>query len=52
MVYMNQLIFIFIDFEMPNQNEISKMQEQLFADLDGEDGLDKAFETMHALRGK
>ncbi|KAG2224548.1 hypothetical protein INT45_004393 [Circinella minor] len=39
-----------LDFEMPNQSDIKKMQEQLFADLDGEDGLDKAFETMQALR--
>ena len=37
---------------MPNQSEIRKMQDQLFADLDGEDGLDKAFETMQALRGR
>ncbi|KAI9262399.1 hypothetical protein BDA99DRAFT_482509 [Phascolomyces articulosus] len=39
-----------LDFEMPSQNEVRKMQEQLFASLDNEDGLDKAFETMQALR--
>ncbi|KAI8142490.1 hypothetical protein BJV82DRAFT_144027 [Fennellomyces sp. T-0311] len=39
-----------IDFDMPSQSEILRMQQQLFADIDKEDGLDKAFETMQALR--
>ncbi|KAI9008755.1 hypothetical protein CLU79DRAFT_776750 [Phycomyces nitens] len=40
------------DFGLPNQDEINMMKNQLFADLDGEDGLDKAFETLNAMREK
>ncbi|KAI7883952.1 hypothetical protein K492DRAFT_125696, partial [Lichtheimia hyalospora FSU 10163] len=36
--------------DMPSQSEINDMQKLLFNDLDKEDGLDKAFETMQALR--
>ncbi|KAJ8660615.1 hypothetical protein O0I10_003663 [Lichtheimia ornata] len=36
--------------DMPSQSEINEMQKLLFNDLDKEDGLDKAFETMQALR--
>ncbi|KAI9498488.1 hypothetical protein BDB00DRAFT_754805 [Zychaea mexicana] len=38
------------DLNLPSQNEIKKMQQQLFGDLENEGGLDKAFETMQALR--
>lgn len=37
---------------MPTESEIRRMQEHLFGDIDKEDGLDKALETMRALRGK
>lgn len=37
---------------MPSASEIRQMQQQLFGDIDKEDGLDKALQTMQALRGK
>ncbi|KAL0074529.1 hypothetical protein J3Q64DRAFT_1732466 [Phycomyces blakesleeanus] len=40
------------DLGLPNQDEINMMKNQLFGDLDGEDGLDKAFETLNAMREK
>ncbi|CEP10104.1 hypothetical protein [Parasitella parasitica] len=36
--------------DMPTQDEINKMRHELFADIDGEDGLDKAFEAIQAMR--
>ncbi|GAN04855.1 conserved hypothetical protein [Mucor ambiguus] len=36
--------------EMPTQHEIDKMRDELFGDIDGEDGLDKAFEAIQAMR--
>ncbi|KAI8647739.1 hypothetical protein BD408DRAFT_286 [Parasitella parasitica] len=36
--------------DMPTQDEIKKMRHDLFADIDGEDGLDKAFEKIQAIR--
>lgn len=36
---------------MPTQHEIDKMRDELFGDIDGEDGLDKAFEAIQAMRG-
>ncbi|KAI8098164.1 uncharacterized protein B0P05DRAFT_520752 [Gilbertella persicaria] len=36
--------------DMPSQNEIDKMRDELFGDIDGEDGLDKAFEAIQAMR--
>lgn len=40
------------DDDMPSQNEINKMRNDLFGDIDGEDGLDKAFEAIQSMRGK
>lgn len=37
--------------DMPTQHEIDKMRSELFGDIDGEDGLDKAFEAIQAMRG-
>ncbi|KAL9544320.1 hypothetical protein MBANPS3_007696 [Mucor bainieri] len=37
--------------DMPTQHEIDKMRDELFGDIDGEDGLDKAFEAIQAMRG-
>ncbi|KAG0171630.1 hypothetical protein DFQ29_008729 [Apophysomyces sp. BC1021] len=39
------------EIDLPNQEEIRQMQDKLFGDIDGEDGLDKAFETLQAMRG-
>ncbi|EPB82149.1 hypothetical protein HMPREF1544_11110 [Mucor circinelloides 1006PhL] len=36
--------------DMPTQHEIDKMRSELFGDIDGEDGLDKAFEAIQAMR--
>ncbi|KAI8372626.1 hypothetical protein EDC96DRAFT_606107 [Choanephora cucurbitarum] len=36
--------------DMPSKDEISQMREELFGDIDGEDGLDKAFEAIQAMR--
>lgn len=38
------------EIDMPSQSEINDMQKLLFSEIDKEDGLDKAFETMQALR--
>lgn len=40
------------DDDMPSQSEINKMRNDLFGDIDGEDGLDKAFEAIQSMRGK
>lgn len=37
--------------DMPTQREIDKMRDELFGDIDGEDGLDKAFEAIQSMRG-
>jgi hypothetical protein len=37
---------------MPTQEEIINMQQELFGDIDGEDGLDKAYDAIQAMRGK
>ncbi|KAI8885778.1 hypothetical protein K501DRAFT_214925 [Backusella circina FSU 941] len=37
-------------FDMPTQDEINKMQAELFGDIDGEDGLDKAYDAIQAMR--
>ncbi|KAG2214102.1 hypothetical protein INT46_011904 [Mucor plumbeus] len=36
--------------DMPSQSEINKMRNDLFGDIDGEDGLDKAFEAIQSMR--
>ncbi|KAI8390166.1 hypothetical protein BD560DRAFT_380119 [Blakeslea trispora] len=36
--------------DMPSLDEISQMREELFGDIDGEDGIDKAFEAIQAMR--
>lgn len=47
------LCVLYIDeIDMPSQSEINDMQKLLFSEIDKEDGLDKAFETMQALRGR
>lgn len=39
----------FLD-DMPSENEISKMRDQLFGGIDEDDGLDKAFEAIQSMR--
>lgn len=49
---MSLYIHLIGEADMPSQSEINEMQKLLFNDIDKEDGLDKAFETMQALRGE
>lgn len=51
-IIMSLHVYFIGEADMPSQSEINEMQKLLFNDLDKEDGLDKAFETMQALRGR
>lgn len=41
-----------VRIDMPSQAEVNKMRDQIFAGIDEEDGLDKAFEAIQSMRGK
>ncbi|CAO3636483.1 unnamed protein product [Cunninghamella echinulata] len=40
------------ELDLPSKEEIEKMHKQLFSDIDQEDGLDKAFQSLQAMREK
>ncbi|KAI8081449.1 uncharacterized protein BX664DRAFT_340416 [Halteromyces radiatus] len=40
------------DFDMPSKEEIGRMHDQLFGDIDQDDGLDKALQSLQAMREK
>lgn len=44
-------IYLYLYVEMPSQSEVNKMRDELFGEIDEEDGLDKAFEAIQSMRG-
>ncbi|CAO3595052.1 unnamed protein product [Absidia cylindrospora] len=40
------------DFELPTKEDIGKMHDQLFGDIDQDDGLDRALQSLQAMREK
>lgn len=38
--------------DLPSKEDVGIMHDQLFGDIDQEDGLDKALQSLQAMRGK
>jgi hypothetical protein len=46
------VVILVFALDLPSKEDIGIMHDQLFGDIDEEDGLDKALQSLQAMRGK